>query len=359
MNMDREILERYVKGNATKSEREAVLLWAASSPENSWELERLRADLVFDHLPSTPVPEYALKRFRKEIQKSSVEESDESADANDSSSSRISTGRSQGNILTIIAKVAAVLFIPLLAFSLYQSVRLNEVRDEFVAISGHTQGDGEDSLVYNVHTGVKGLVDLPDGSKVWLNSGSSVRCPARFARDQRDVVLEGEGYFIVKGDPEWPMLVRTKRNITVKVTGTEFNLSSYENDSEFKLTLVKGNVTILNSNNNTETVVTPMEEIVIPDRASIRQHKQQADIHVSTAWKEGFLLFDNTPMEQVIKRMERWYGVSFIIKDSSILNNNFTAEFKSESLSQVLDFIRKSSFIGYKIDETTVTLSKL
>lgn len=338
MNMDREILERYVKGNATKSEREAVLLWAASSPENSRELEHLRADMVFDHLPSTPAPDYALKRFRKAIHKSGREESD---------------------ILTIIAKVAAVLFIPLLAFSLYQSVRLNEVRDEFVAISGQTQGDGEDSLVYNVHTGVKGLVDLPDGSKVWLNSGSSVRCPARFASDQRDVVLEGEGYFIVKGDPEWPMLVRTKRNITVKVTGTEFNLSSYENDSEFKLTLVKGNVTILNSNNNTETVVTPMEEIVIPDRASIRQHKQQADIHVSTAWKEGFLLFDNTPMEQVVKRMERWYGVSFIIKDSSILNNNFTAEFKSESLSQVLDFIRKSSFIGYKIDETTVTLSKL
>lgn len=355
MNMDREILERYVKGNATKSERETVLLWAASSPENSKELERLRADLVFDHLPSTPAPDYAVKRLRKEIHKSSREESNESNDEN----GRSSAGRGQGNILTIIAKVAAVLFIPLLAFSLYQSVRLKEVRDEFVAISGQTQGEGEDSLVYNVHTGVKGLVDLPDGSKVWLNSGSSVKCPARFSSDQRDVVLEGEGYFIVKGDPEWPMLVRTKRNITVKVTGTEFNLSSYENDYEFKLTLVKGNVTILNSNNNTETVVTPLEEIVIPDRASIRQHKQQADIHISTAWKEGFLLFDNTPMDQVIKRMERWYGVSFIIKDSAILNNNFTAEFKSESLSQVLDFIRKSSFIGYKIDETTVTLSKL
>ncbi|NCU27089.1 hypothetical protein EOM86_10280, partial [Candidatus Nomurabacteria bacterium] len=127
--MDREILERYVKGNATKSEREAVLLWAASSPENSKELERLKADLVFDHLPSTPAPDYALTRFRKEIHKSSREES---------------------NIFAIIAKVAAVLFIPLLAFSLYQSVRLNDVKSEFVAISGHTQVDGEDSLVYNV-----------------------------------------------------------------------------------------------------------------------------------------------------------------------------------------------------------------
>lgn len=355
MNMDREILERYVKGNATKSEREAVLRWAASSPENSRELELLRADLVFDHLPSTPAPDYAVKRLRKEIHKSDSDESD----GNNDTKGRNSAVSGRGNVMTIIAKVAAVLFIPLLIFSLYQSVRLNEVKNEFVAIGEHPQGDGEDSLVYNVHTGVKGLVDLPDGSKVWLNSGSSVKCPARFSREQRDVVLEGEGYFIVKGDPEWPMLVRTKRNITVKVTGTEFNLSSYENDSEFKLTLVKGNVTILNSNNNTETVVTPMEEIIIPDRESIKQHKQQADIHVSTAWKEGFLLFDNTPMEQVIKRMERWYGVSFIIKDSSILNNNFTAEFKSESLSQVLDFIRKSSFIGYKIDETMVTLSKL
>lgn len=355
MNMDKEILERYLKGNATKSEREAVLLWAASSPENSKELERLKADSVFDHLPSTPAPEYAVKRFRKEIHKSGREENEGSNDAN----GRSSAVRGRSNVIASMAKIAAILFIPLLVFSLYQSVRLNKVENEFVAINGHMNGSGDDSLVYKVHTGVKGLVDLPDGSKVWLNSGSSVKCPARFSGSRRDVELDGEGYFIVKGDSEWPMLIRTNRNIIVKVTGTEFNLSSYANDSEFKLTLVKGNVTILNSNNNTETIVAPMEEIVIPDKKSIQQHKQQADVHASTAWKEGFLLFDNTPMDQVVKKMERWYGVRFIINDSTIFNNNFTAEFKSESLSQVLDFIRKSSFIGYKIDETTVTLSKL
>ncbi len=355
MNMDREILERYARGIATKAEREAVLQWAASLPENGKELERIKADLVFDNLPSKPAPDYALKRFRNEMHKSSRDIKEESTTIN--GRSRAVNGRK--NVIAIIVRVAAILFIPLLIFSLYQSMRLAKVENEFVAINGHLNGNDNDSLVYKVHSGVKGLVDLPDGSKVWLNSGSSVKCPTKFADSRRDIELDGEGYFIVKGDPEWPMYVRTKRNITVKVIGTEFNLTSYENDSEFKLTLVKGNVTILNSNNNTETVVTPMEEIVIPDKASIRQHKQQADIHVSTAWKEGFLLFDNTPMDQVIKRMERWYGVRFIIKDSSILNNNFTAEFKSESLSQVLDFIRKSSFIGYKIDETTVTLSKL
>ncbi len=355
MNMDREILERYVKGIATKAEREAVLQWAASFPENSKELERIKADLVFDHLPSTPPPDYARKRFRKEMRKSRRDIGDGSTAAN--GGNRAVNGRN--NVITIIAKVAAILFIPLLGFSLYQSVRLNGIKNEFVAINGHLNGSRDDSLVYTVHTGVKGLIDLPDGSKVWLNSGSSVKCPARFSNEQRDVELDGEGYFIVKGDPEWPMFVRTKRNITVKVIGTEFNLTSYANDTEFKLTLVNGNVTIINSNNHTETIVTPLEEIVIPDKASIQQHKQQADIHTSTAWKEGFLLFDNTPMDQVVKKMERWYGVRFIINDSTILNNNFTAEFKSESLSQVLDFLRKSSFIGYKIDETTVTLSKL
>ncbi|MFA6336126.1 MAG: FecR domain-containing protein [Bacteroidales bacterium] len=331
--MDSEIIEKYIKGTATKTERESVLKWANSSPENRKKLDRLRADWVFSNLPSSAAPAQAVKEMRR----------------------RLRGGKSN---IPIIIKVAAVLFLPLVVFSLYQSFRVNEMKNEITAVSDNYSGKNKDSLLYNVHSGVKGLVDLPDGSKVWLNSSSSVKCPAKFNIRQRVVELEGEGYFIVKGDPDWPMLVKTNRNITIKVTGTEFNLASYRNDSELKLTLIKGNVTILNGNDKTEMAVRPMEEIVIPDKITEQKSTQLADVHINTGWKDGYLMFDNTPMDQVIKKMERWYGVTFIVSDNSILNNNFTAEFKSESLSQVLDYIKKSSFIGYKIEETKVILFK-
>lgn len=333
--MNKEILNRYLNGSATKAERESVLRWAEASPANREELERLKAQWVFDHLPSSAAPEGAIIKMRKRL------------------------GRS-GSSARLIMRIAAVLFIPLAIFAFYQRLQLNDLKEKLAFLDRSVNYQtGRDSLIYTVHTGVKGLVDLPDGSKVWLNSGSSIKCPAMFADNQRDVELDGEGYFIVKGDPEWPMFIATKRKITIKVTGTEFNLTSYANDTELRLTLVKGNVAILNEKDNSEILVKPMEEIVIPDRMAPPKLRQQADVHLNTAWKEGFLLFDNTPMDEVIKRMERWYGVKFIISDSSILNNNFTGEFKSESLSQVLDFLKKSSFIGYKIEETTVTLSRL
>jgi len=332
--MEKEILDKYIKGSATNAERKMVLEWVISSPENRTMLEQRKAEWVFDNLPSTPPPDFAVKKMKHNL-------------------------RGENRNLSIVVKIAAILAIPLMVIALYQTVRIGEMRDGIVSQSTVNSVLHNDSLVYTVHTGVKGLVDLPDGSKVWLNSGSTIKCPVRFDDGKRDVELEGEGYFVVQGDPNWPMLVRTNRNITIKVIGTEFNLSSYANDTELKLTLVRGDVTILDGNDNSEIHVKPMERIVIPDRATVRKYVQLADIHNNTGWKEGFLLFDNTPMDQVVKMMERWYGVRFIIADSSILNNNFTAEFKSESLSQVLDFIKKSSFIGYNIDEATVTLYKL
>lgn len=333
--MNKEILNRYLNGSATKAERESVLKWAASSEANREELETLKAQWVFDHLPSSAAPEGAIVKMRKRL------------------------GRSGSNTRFII-RIAAALFIPLAIFAFYQRLQLNELKDKLSSVNRSiTNQADKDSLIYTVHTGVKGLVDLPDGSKVWLNSGSSIKCPVMFADNQRDVELDGEGYFMVKGDPEWPMFIGTKRKITIKVTGTEFNLTSYANDTELRLTLVRGNVAILNEKDHSEILVKPMEEIVIPDRMAPPKLRQQADVHLNTAWKEGFLLFDNTPMDEVIKRMERWYGVKFIVRDTSILNNHFTGEFKSESLSQVLDFLKKSSFIGYKIEETTVTLSRL
>ena len=84
-----------------------------------------------------------------------------------------------------------------------------------------------------------------------------------------------------------------------------------------------------------------------------------ANIEYNTAWKDGYLLFENAPMGDVIKKLERWYGVHFEIKDTSLLNFRFTANFKSESITKVLEILKLSSNIGSKIDDTKITLTRL
>ena len=98
-----------------------------------------------------------------------------------------------------------------------------------------------------VNTGLKGMVVLPDGSRVWLNSSSSLQCPERFDRDKRLITLDGEGYFEVAHNKKWPMYVKTSKGYTVKVTGTSFNLSSYSDDDRLVVTLISGEITMLNN----------------------------------------------------------------------------------------------------------------
>ena len=152
------------------------------------------------------------------------------------------------------------------------------------------------------------------------------------------------------------MLVKTSKDYTVKVTGTTFNLSSYNDDDKLVITLISGEVSLINNKRkrNNEIKMVPNQELTILSEKS--KLKENANTVKSTAWKDGLLLFDNTPMREVIKKIERWYGVNIIVKDSKIYDYRFTAKFKSESVSQVLEILKLSSNINSHIEDTTITL---
>ena len=152
------------------------------------------------------------------------------------------------------------------------------------------------------------------------------------------------------------MYVKTQKGVTVIVSGTSFNISSYDDDNDFKFTLVSGSVTLLRESTNKSIEVSPEDYVIIPDDANIVTHHKNNDVYSNTAWKEGFLLFENTPMTEVIKKIERWYGVNVSIKDHAILDYYFTASFNSESISRVLDLLKITSNISYHLNENQVTL---
>jgi hypothetical protein len=266
------------------------------------------------------------------------------------------------NKLSLIYKIAAVLAIPLLVLSIYQyfyfSRQINMLENNNIAESNIIPVQKGSTFEYKVNPGVKGLINLPDGSKVWLNSNSELKCPQKFDKNQRSLELKGEGYFIVESNKKWPMFIKTVSGYTVKVTGTEFNLSSYENDKAMKLTMVSGKVKLINELNNKSIDVNKLEEVTITSNNQIYvKDKSKAIQILNTGWKDGLLLFGNTPMEEVIKKMERWYGVKIIVNDPIIYNNRFTGEFESESLIQVLEFMTVTSGVKYSVKDKVFFLS--
>lgn len=335
--MKLEILHKYFNGTASDDERREVLAWVDASPANKEEFLQREADFVFGNLPDSEPSQAARAQIMHVVEPK----------------------RKRLRILSAVASAAAIFVVGAFLWVLHDNNRLNDQvasltaqNEKLIAIPELVQG--ESVLSYKVNPGVKGTIVLPDGSEVILNSASTLRTPARFENGKRVVELEGEGYFKVESNPDWPMYVRTSRGVTVKVTGTEFNLSTYSDDAALKLTLVRGKVSLLDEKSETEVVVREKEEVVVGARAQLEKPtRKTADMKLNTSWKDGYLVFDNTPIREVIKKMERWYGVDITVADARVMNNTFTASFRSESLQQVLTLLDITCGIKSKIKSPT------
>jgi ferric-dicitrate binding protein FerR (iron transport regulator) len=183
---------------------------------------------------------------------------------------------------------------------------------------------------------------LEDSTEVWLNADSKLKFPNEFSAGIRDVELVGEAWFKVKKDRSCPFLVRLN-DMDIKVLGTEFNTSAYPDDPTVTTTLINGLVTVYY-----KTGITGQQNLLPGDQASY--HKKESTIHLETvdvakfkAWKDGFFVFDNQPLSDVTRVLERWYNVQFIIQDEDLRNAKFSGQFlRYDDIRVVFDIIRKT-----------------
>lgn len=213
-------------------------------------------------------------------------------------------------------------------------------------------------LDYYTPYGVKGMITLPDSSKVWLNSGSRISFPSKFTGSTRDVSFAGEGYFSVTSDSTRPMIITTANDIDVRVLGTEFNLSAYEDDKTLSLMLIKGKVE-LDRKGKALAQLEPSKNFIVDlhDSSNIDHHyAMSTEIDRVVGWKEGWLIFDDTPLSEVFKKMKRWYGIEIKVEDSRIYDQLFTAKFKNESASQIFDLMQKTTLLKYELKDSVAII---
>jgi transmembrane sensor len=191
---------------------------------------------------------------------------------------------------------------------------------------------------------------LPDGSKVWVNSGSTFSYPDRFSKE-RIVELQGEAYFEVAQQTN-PFFVRSRYG-EVKVLGTEFNVKAYD-DELFETTLVNGSV-VVDGKNGHQVNLTPGTQVIFDAEKYI---KRPVETELFTSWKDGQLIFRDTPLRVMIPRLERWYNVDIEtqFRDESIKDLKFTATIEFESFSEVLELIHVTTPIEYLYDKDTRVL---
>lgn len=272
-------------------------------------------------------------------------------------------------------KVAGCLLILVMAFY-FMHVR-----------SSHSLSHSHEVVVEN---GTKRHLVLPDGTGIWLNAGSTLSYNSNFGHGNRDVWLEGEGFFKVTDDAAVPFRVKT-HEVTIKVLGTTFNVKAYTDDPDIQTTLISGKVQVLlNDDPEKKILLSPHEKltvmsgkhsmvkttlapakkgagklVVIPRPNELKYQVQMLPVNPSdstyfteTAWVSNQLAFVYQPFQEVAKRMERRYNVHIFFQDTSLKKVIMSGVFDKENIRQALGVLQLITRFDYRVEGDSIYLYK-
>ncbi|MGQ8337459.1 FecR family protein [Sunxiuqinia sp. A32] len=237
-------------------------------------------------------------------------------------------------ILLKIQKIAAIIVLPLLLASAWFYFQNSKLKNEIASTA----------IIQEIRTqpGLRSHLYLSDGTEVWLNTGSTINFPVIFKGGTRTVELEGEAYFRVFKNKKKPFIVKSG-TIAVTALGTEFNVSAYKEDHSINTSLVEGSVLVQNIlNKKQKTILSPNEQLIY-EKQNHEFKKYSVNAEVVSAWKDGKLIFIDTPLQEVAIKLNRWFNADISIDDSSIGKYEYTATFTDENLSQVMELISLSA----------------
>ena len=375
-----QLVEKYLHGTASKEEEERLLrwYWRESSLESEWELNSSQSENELKSMIYAKIIEH------------------DETDSNQPSKSKINFSRLAAPLLftlivifsayfystrvqkestdKIIASVEQNDILPggskaILTLADGRKIELDESKNGILVNQGgikvHKNSDGiieytfskqesntiavkdKAEPVYNtIETPVGGKyqLNLADGTKVWLNSSSSLRFPIFFSEDNREVELKGEAYFEVSKDFKRKFSVRSGIQ-TVEVLGTQFNINAYSDEKSIKTTLFEGEIRVIDLKTNDSKLLKPGEQSNVDQSIQIKRIDTQSEI----AWKEGYFYFKKADIETVMRQLGRWYGVTARY-EANLPEQHFSGAISNNlTLLEVLEILEKSN-IHFSLD---------
>lgn len=237
------------------------------------------------------------------------------------------------------SKIAAFLVIPILVFAIWQSMEKRELKLAFLSNISSNQ-----EITVLAPVGSRSFVELPDGTKAWLNSGTKLSYPAIFSGNLRKVKLEGEAYFKVIKNAEIPFVVENL-GPSVRVYGTEFNINSYGDESDVTVALVEGKVAL--QINGKEHFLSPGQVSYFDKtRRAVTIRNESVDHFIG--WREGKLIFRDMPLSSILRILQRRYNVGIDLVNPELGSYKYNATFQDEGLEQILGLLQISAPIDYK-----------
>ncbi|AQG78274.1 FecR family protein [Spirosoma montaniterrae] len=212
--------------------------------------------------------------------------------------------------------------------------------------------------------GTRSRITLPDGSRVWLNADSRLEFPKQFKGTMREVRLTGEAFFDVAHNPRQPFVIRLE-TASIRVLGTSFNVRAYPDDAAVKTTVVTGRVAFIPNKAPRQTARQPAQpdtlfltpnQHVVQQTQTLQAVTEPVVAQHEAAWKDNRLVFEQTPMAEVARTLERWYGVSVTLERPDLARCPLTATFDGQSLPDVMNLLARTGRFQYTLTNQTLII---
>lgn len=191
------------------------------------------------------------------------------------------------------------------------------INNDTVSVTQASANSGKSTMAQVIIPyGKRSEITLADGTRIWLNSGSQLSYPVSFTSNSREVYLSGEAFFEVESDPSKPFQVITD-DMKIEATGTRFNVTSYANDPTTQVVLLSGKVSAGKNKRFARTMDIEPGERIAYNKQEDNLMKDRVDVELYASWIDGYLIFDNEPVDEVFRKLERYYNKNILTEKLS------------------------------------------
>lgn len=232
-------------------------------------------------------------------------------------------------------------------------VQINKIKDGILAYNGESATDKNPVYnMINIPRGGQYQLVLADGTKVWLNSASSLKYPIAFYGKERKVELSGEAYFEVAKNPSKPFTVSVN-GVSVQVLGTHFNIMAYDDEKDITTTLLEGSVKLLH--HGQQALLKPGQQGTLHDQQTAFNIKN-VDAEDAVAWKNGFFVFNDEDIQTIMKRISRWYDVDVVFPEKFRRKNFGGTVSRFNDVSEVLHSLELTGSVHFRTEGRRITV---
>lgn len=331
--MSNTLVVKYLSGNCSESEKNQIEQWLAVSAQNRKKFEKLKLVWSLSSVKNFVEPinvESALDKVHVRIEKFEQP---------------VRFIARRPSLFSIygrkVAAVAAILLVGFFSFYLIQSNADPEI------------------IMVDAGSNKSQIVELPDGTKVFLNAGASISYPESFSDSERRIDFEGEAYFEVTKNANKPFII-TATNIGVEVLGTSFNLKAISRTNDYQLDLKSGKVLLYSINSETDS---RMEQIVLlPGERGLLSAstntflKEKNSNENYLAWHTGLLVFENAALSDVVKSLEHTYNVNITL-DPALDNLKLTARFPNQKIESILETLHIIFSCNIAVNDSSISIN--